>query len=438
MIIAIIDRLLSAVLQAILIVWTVLLSLGRPSSKITGDPDKMIFMADGKPTFLPEGMDTSSEAYEHWKGWFKSQVTHPGIKHTYVVYAAPKAETPTYNIMPGITGIIIPSYEWEKWPRLSLIFSKIAYMREAIKIVIREKPSFIENFISGNRMLEAITISKLTKTPLVAQVQGDYDLASFSESDPYESLLKLFSRQTNKFILALYFRAASLVMAYNNNCAIFAICNGAHPSKVKRMRIHSFIEDFESFPAEDKSKLSGFEDNKKTIFLWSRFSPEKKIYYAIESLTQILDSNPDVRVLIAGDGPQKDEILRKFAKYEGRFTFLGFLSRPQLKSYITHTDICLIPIGGHALIEAALCEKPIVAFNWEWHAELLGDSQYGWLVDYPDVEAMTAAIRYILNNPEEAKRRGAGAATQARIMFSAARLQHREQSIWDTFRKMAA
>ena len=124
--------------------------------------------------------------------------------------------------------------------------------------------------------------------------------------------------------------------------------------------------------------------------------PNKNQKTAIMALKKLLASYPDVCLLIAGNGSEKEN-LEKLAHTEGvqeRVVFLGYTT--QLQRYLQASDIEVacsyregLPLN---VLEAMLCGKPVVASNNRGHREVIKEGVNGFIVNADDIGAYADAV----------------------------------------------
>jgi glycosyltransferase involved in cell wall biosynthesis len=118
-------------------------------------------------------------------------------------------------------------------------------------------------------------------------------------------------------------------------------------------------------PADFFQKYNLPPTGKKILFL-GRLHPEKNIDTLIKAVPELSKKHPDVQVLIAGEGNQKDK-LQKIARDLGvddKIIFLGRISEEDLVFAYNSCDIFVLPslaeLEGIAVLEAMACGKPIL------------------------------------------------------------------------------
>jgi len=132
--------------------------------------------------------------------------------------------------------------------------------------------------------------------------------------------------------------------------------------------------------------------------------PNKNQKTAVMAMKRVSQRMPDVKLLIAGNGPEKDnlETLVRQQGLEHHVKLLGYTTK--LEKYLQVCDLevaCSIREGlGLNVIEAMLCGKTVVASVNRGHRELVRDKWNGRLVDREDAAAFADAIIEVLSDSE--------------------------------------
>ena len=145
----------------------------------------------------------------------------------------------------------------------------------------------------------------------------------------------------------------------------------------------------------------------------------------IDHLIRAIKALPEIRLLVAGDGPD-DPRLRALAASEGvanRVMFLGHLPRERLALYFRAADYTALYSGyeglSHTLLESLLAGTPVVASDKGGNPEVVRHNENGLLAPYVDPDALIETLR-----------RGFSGDTRARL---AARTgEGLERFDWDT------
>jgi glycosyltransferase involved in cell wall biosynthesis len=148
--------------------------------------------------------------------------------------------------------------------------------------------------------------------------------------------------------------------------------------------------------------LANATDDSILLLYAGRISPEKNVSLLVD-LMGILEKEPrEFRLLVAGDGPQRDWLKNQCEKAApGKVALLGHLDKEKLASFYANADIFVHPNPkepfGIAPLEAMASGVPTVAPNAGGILSY-ATNENAWLVE-PDAEEFARAIREIVNDP---------------------------------------
>lgn len=139
-------------------------------------------------------------------------------------------------------------------------------------------------------------------------------------------------------------------------------------------------------------------------FYLGRLSKEKGILNLIEAIGDI----PDAKLLIAGDGPEREKIEAYISehKLDGRITLLGYQNQDSIHKYITNSRFVVIPSiwnenCPYSVLEAMEIGKPIVASRMGGIPELIADGENGYLYKADDINELKEKLTLLLNDDEK-------------------------------------
>ena len=126
--------------------------------------------------------------------------------------------------------------------------------------------------------------------------------------------------------------------------------------------------------------------------------------------TRVIRKMPEINFYFAGNGPYLNLIKRNCPS---NMFLLGRLSRSEVKKLLESCAIFVHPSGSDALPrsvkEASLMEKPIIASNVGGIPEIVKNNQTGYLCNINNVDQWIGRIRFLLDNPDVARRLGKNA-----------------------------
>jgi glycosyltransferase involved in cell wall biosynthesis len=150
---------------------------------------------------------------------------------------------------------------------------------------------------------------------------------------------------------------------------------------------------------EELRRRHGFQG--PTLVFAGRLVPQKSIDVALEAVRR----NPDVRLLLAGEGPYHDRLVRLASELgvDGRTPFLGPQPRRTVFELLRAADAALLSSSWenfpHMAVEALGVGTPVIATDAGGVAEIVRDGWNGLLVPIRDPEALSRAIRRYLDDP---------------------------------------
>lgn len=139
-------------------------------------------------------------------------------------------------------------------------------------------------------------------------------------------------------------------------------------------------------------------------FYLGRLSKEKGILNLIEAIGDI----PNAKLLIAGDGPERERIEAYISehKLDGRITLLGYQNQDSIHKYITNSRFVVIPSicnenCPYSVLEAMEIGKPIVASRIGGIPELIADGENGYLYKADDINELKEKLTLLLDDDEK-------------------------------------
>jgi len=155
---------------------------------------------------------------------------------------------------------------------------------------------------------------------------------------------------------------------------------------------------------------------------------------AAEAVGRLLPRFPDLRLLVAGDGPARDDVAQALAPLGDAALSLGF--RSDALELIAAADVLLLPTRMDAfptsLLEAAAVGVPVVATRVGGIPEIVDDGVTGVLVDPPPrATAVEAALAGLLADPRRRAAMGAAARERFATRFTAESWARRCRAVYD-------
>jgi len=130
----------------------------------------------------------------------------------------------------------------------------------------------------------------------------------------------------------------------------------------------------------DRKNLFGFKSNEFVLLYSGRLSREKGIFELSSLYYSLVSEFPEVRLVIAGTGPDEEELKIRLPKA----TFLGWVNQEKLSWIYASCDMLVLPSKfdtfNCAVLEAMTCGLPATAYNSKGPKDLISDGENGFLV----------------------------------------------------------
>ncbi len=293
---------------------------------------------------------------------------------------------------------------------LNFVLSQIKLLFFLKKLIVKENVCVVrgaEPFLTG---LYALILSSWSTIPYVLRIGANFDTL-------YKNGILTFKRifisyKIEKLIGKIVFKNCDLVLAANDNYKQYAIQNGAPEKKVEVIRYGNIIEKNHFDSPENRP----FPDNlpwkeKKFFIIVGRLTAVKHPEDVLVAFEKIYRNNKDIGIVFVGEGDTENELktLCKKLCIENNVVFTGNKDQQWLHKVYPNALAYLSPLTGRALVEAALAELPMIAYDYEWHSEVVKNGETGYLVEYRNVDQMADAMMDVILNTENAKKLGSNA-----------------------------
>ena len=168
----------------------------------------------------------------------------------------------------------------------------------------------------------------------------------------------------------------------------------------KVFTLHNAVE-----PNEKKVERKKFVSEKIVTFL-GRVTFQKGPDYFVETAKRVMEKDPNVRFVLAGDGDMMSHVIERVAELgiSDRFHFTGFLRGDDINKMFGMSDVYVMPSisepFGISPLEAMRAKVPVVISKQSGVSEVL---THAIKVDFWDVDATADAIYGLLHYPALSK-----------------------------------
>ncbi len=216
-------------------------------------------------------------------------------------------------------------------------------------------------------------------------------------------------------------------LAEKVECASFVACVSKHgkaqlmmncPSEHwKKLHVIRSGLKFIGPPSENAEKRRG------CILCVGRLSREKGHLVLVEALARLRDEGCDYNCVFVGDGPLRGAIETRINELRlgSRVSLAGSLPSAEVLEMYKSAEVVVLASFSEGvpvvLMEAMAAACPVVATRVGGVPELVKNGQTGVLVAPGDVRELSQAIRWVLDNPEQARQLGVNGCAFVRRQF---------------------
>lgn len=280
--------------------------------------------------------------------------------------------------------------------------------------------------------LLAHLVGYLNGLPVEVRVVANGD-AGYEATGEIEHKRLFRWRSVEQRVTRFNFARADAVVVGSDDNMRFALANGARPETIAHTgniaMVHPahFQERSAREPLED---IFGFCD-RPIVLCVSRLERVKHPEDVLLAVAQARRRNPEICGILVGDGTLMEELrrLREKLGLQHDFVLTGERDQLWIARLLPMCAVTAAPLAGLSLVEAALSETPIVAYDFEWHSEVIRSRVNGLLIPYRDTDAMAAAICELVEDPDLAARLGRTGRERVLEMMSPDKFLEQERAI---------
>lgn len=349
-------------------------------------------------TFPPQANGVANVAYQSAKNL-------AGVGHKVIIFTVAK-KTKTDLNSENLKIVRLPSLPIFAYPgeRLTIPLGiSLPYLKKF-------KPDVIHVHTPFSVGLEGALAAKLFKIPLIGTHHTFYD--------HYLKHIKLDYNWMKKFSWKCcvgFYNFCDLVINPSKALTDALKKRGLKiPAEVIRNSIDTDLFQPISNAKEKKLIKKSFGIEEKSVIYMGRLSYEKSIDKVIKAFTFMLEKNPELKLMIVGDGPEKQKLenLVKELKIKNKVIFTGFLYKNDLNKALQANDVFLSACKNEnmplSVAQAMAAGLPLVVVKENGLAELVKENINGFFCKTDNPEDMAEKTLKLLSNTGLLKKFGAG------------------------------
>ncbi len=352
----------------------------------------------------------------------------------------PSTITPLTETHTMIEGKTARSPALARLPYLNFTLAQVQLVLLLDRLVAREGIGIVRGDPFYNGLL-ALVLGRLNRRPVEIRVIADHD-ALFEAAGSLAHPRLFRTRAVEKRVQRLTLSHAESVLTGSEDNRAYALRNGAPSDRVRYLGNWSMIHPLHMQEPAAREPLGdefGLGD-RPVVLCVSRLERQKHPEDVIASIVRARRRDPRIAAVMVGDGAMRAELASLCAQLgvQADVVFAGDRDQAWLARMLIRATVVAAPLAGLALVESALSGTPIVAYDVEWHSELLRTGHDAILVPYRDSDAMGDAICALVDDRERAGRLASAARARMLELMQPEKLLAHERALADELLTLAS
>lgn len=275
------------------------------------------------------------------------------------------------------------------------------------EIIPQIQPDILHAHSPALNGLAALAMSKKYRIPLVYECRAFWEDAAVDHGTTQENSLRY---RATKALETHVFKRADAVTTICEGLRNDIISRGVMADKITVIPNAVDIDKFTFGETADPELVSELNlVGKQVLGFIGSFYAYEGLLLLLDALPSILESKPDVRLLLVGGGPQQKQIKNKIQALGLRDVVVvtGRVPHEQIQRYYNLVDLLVYPRLSMRLTELVTPLKPLeamaqgrllVASDVGGHHELIQDKSTGYLFKAGDRASLADTVLFALND----------------------------------------
>ena len=294
---------------------------------------------------------------------------------------------------------------------LPKLIRHVVYFSKVLSVI--RKDSIVLALDPVSVGLPALLAARLRSAPFYLRVGGDYAWEQAIQRWGFEGLPEEFPGSAR---LPLAGRLLVWIERYVAQRAKRILTQSGHLASIvarwdvprERIAVVPNGVELPALPSREEAKKGfGFGDEPIVVSA-GRFVPWKGFLALIEAFHAVQGKFPTARLVLAGDGPQVQELKESAKDFERTVVFTGSLPKKELFALLRAADVFVLNTRyegfSHQILEALAVGIPVVTTNIPGNTELAESGMTALTVEWNDERAIADAIKQVLEDKKLAGR----------------------------------
>lgn len=302
-------------------------------------------------------------------------------------------------------------------------------IRKQIELI---KPDVIH--VQDTYILPAtVMANKNLKVPSVATIRNSVLDKAWELMFPFP-ISTMLKRRNKTIVKALH--DIDCVIAVSQYIKTELVQRGIESEKI--VPIYNLPPTFKDAEAQASEKI----DSTVHLFAPGFLASFKGFSVLIKAMKKVTESNTNVDLTIAGDGPEKKALEKLTAKLmlNSYVKFVGKIPFGRLSQFYSSSDIVIFPSiypepFGRVALEAMFFGKPVVASRVGGIPEVVDDKETGLLVSPDNPEELAESIITLVRDPQLRVFMGKKGKSAVQTKFDAGKIIDQHLQVYDNAKK---
>lgn len=267
------------------------------------------------------------------------------------------------------------------------IFDKNA-LNKAKTIIADFKPDLIITNLLHADIFGRLALKKVTNTPIIPYLQTTYNFRRYLPA-------RLFERFT-KYLVKEYLANSQSVKKY------YVERYNIDPKKISVVPNGIEISSYDRSKANTKLIRTLNLKNKIVITCVANLLPNKGHRYLLEAFEKIFIKYSDVKLLICGDGVERNNLTNQIKNYRSKSNIIFLGKRRDVPSILKISNIFVLPTlfegMSNAIMEAMASRLPVITTDIEENRELIEHKKNGLLCLIKNSSSIADWIDKLIND----------------------------------------
>ena len=286
--------------------------------------------------------------------------------------------------------------------RLSAMLRLVPLFRSVVEIARHERVDLVratDPYLMG---LLAWWTSRSLGIPFCVSLHADYEKGfALTPKRGAGRWLRRLARMIPPFVVP----KADMLLPIREHMVGWMEAAGAKRTAIRVIPHGVDLGPFSSPLPVDARAQFDLPDGVAVVSFVGRFAGENYISDVVEVVERFLRRRREAVFVLMGEGPERDMVHRRLLadrELAAGVRLLPFQPYERVVSLrrLSAASLCLM--GGFSLIEACAAGSVPIAYDVDWHRELVESDVTGFLVREHDVDGVVAALEQVVADPARA------------------------------------